>query len=403
MDGLRLPRVRARRDHEVVGVVAHRPHVEDGDVGCQLLLAESGDAACGLERCQVGCVRSVRACADRHKPRLTEAYPRPRDRSTSAIQRQTGDLGRDRGGHEAVDRLAGGRARPDLRGGDGKRLDLEERDAIGALELRQHGVQPARARPRGASPRRAARARARARAPSTRGTRRTRRRRRGTPDRRARAPRASRPCARTGRGPTSASSSGANASSGEEQPDARRRCRPPCAPDPRRPGRAAGRAAKCSTPRRASSTWPTCGGSNAPPKTPTARPTRAPRRRSRRARPCGSRRRAAPPRAPRPRARPRRPGSRLRCGGCGSAAAPAASGGSRGTRAASPPPRPAPAPPGRGRRGRCFSSGMPAPVAHETRWTATMRSSSIENGAGSGLRSALLRTTICGRSSSPAP
>ena len=44
-----------------------------------------------------------------------------------------------------------------------------------------------------------------------------------------------------------------------------------------------------------------------------------------------------------------------------------------------------------------------APVAHETRWTATIRSSSTENGAGSGSRSDLLSTTSCGRSPSPAP
>ena len=45
----------------------------------------------------------------------------------------------------------------------------------------------------------------------------------------------------------------------------------------------------------------------------------------------------------------------------------------------------------------------PSPVAHETRCTARIRGSSTANGAGSGVRSALLRTTICGRSSRPAP
>ena len=130
--------------------------------------------------------------------------------------------------------------------------------------------------------------------------------------------------------------------------------------------------------------------------------TRAPRRRSRRAPPCGSRRRGAPPRARR----------------LGRVADDAV--------AAFDAQDAEPAPCGRrravveelgqrrllldrsgasGQRAKraCFSSAMPAPVAQETRWTATMRSSSTVNGAGSGLRSDLLRTTICGRSSSPAP
>ena len=53
-DRLHLARVAAGGDDEEIGVVAHRPHVEDGDVGRQLLLAEGGDAASLLERCQVG-------------------------------------------------------------------------------------------------------------------------------------------------------------------------------------------------------------------------------------------------------------------------------------------------------------------------------------------------------------
>ena len=45
-DRLRLPRVLAGADDEVVGVRAHRPHVEDHDVLRQLLLGEAGDSAC---------------------------------------------------------------------------------------------------------------------------------------------------------------------------------------------------------------------------------------------------------------------------------------------------------------------------------------------------------------------
>jgi len=52
VDGLRLARVLARADDEVVGVCAHRSHVEDDDVFRQLLLGDAGDPACLLEWCQ---------------------------------------------------------------------------------------------------------------------------------------------------------------------------------------------------------------------------------------------------------------------------------------------------------------------------------------------------------------
>ncbi len=54
VDRLRLPRVTARGDHEEVGEVGDAAHVEDRDVGGQLLLAESGHEACLLEWCQIG-------------------------------------------------------------------------------------------------------------------------------------------------------------------------------------------------------------------------------------------------------------------------------------------------------------------------------------------------------------
>ena len=105
VDRLRLARVAARGEHEEVGVVAHRPHVEDDDVRRQLLLGESGDPAGLLERAQVGLGvlsatrRSVAAVA------ATAA---------DAVEAEPLDLGRDRRRHEAVERLA---REPHARGG----------------------------------------------------------------------------------------------------------------------------------------------------------------------------------------------------------------------------------------------------------------------------------------------
>ena len=48
-DRPRLTRVLAGADDEVVGVRAHRPHVEDDDLVGQLLLGEAGDSACLFE------------------------------------------------------------------------------------------------------------------------------------------------------------------------------------------------------------------------------------------------------------------------------------------------------------------------------------------------------------------
>jgi len=55
VDRLRLPRVLARADDEVVGVEANRPHVENHDVFRQLALGEVGDATGLLETRQVVC------------------------------------------------------------------------------------------------------------------------------------------------------------------------------------------------------------------------------------------------------------------------------------------------------------------------------------------------------------
>jgi hypothetical protein len=53
VDAFRLSRVAARRDNEEIGEVADAAHVENRDVGRQLLLAESGNAAGLLERAQI--------------------------------------------------------------------------------------------------------------------------------------------------------------------------------------------------------------------------------------------------------------------------------------------------------------------------------------------------------------
>ena len=338
-----------------------------------------------------------------HKPRLTEAYPRPvtgqrpRYSARRAISAETAA-----GTSPSIGSPAAARARiSEDETGSGSISKNETRS--GRSSSREHGVQPAaldaRAR-RDAEPRELEHALgllpARNAANSSAPTRNT-----GSSSR-ERLERVDRPGERVE--PDLGLVERRERELGQELPDATAAV-PTCLCPGSSTTRTSSRSSpKCSMPRRASSTWPTCGGSNAPPKTPTAHDaTRAPRRRSRRARPCGRRRRGAPPRAPRPRARPRRPGSRPRSGGCGSAAAPAASGGSRGTRAASSSSSTSSGAAGQRAKRACSSSSMPAPVAHETRWTATIRVVLDENGAGSGLRSALLRTTIWGRSSSPAP
>src|SRR3954453_14904901 len=85
-----LPRVAARRDDEVVGEVADRPHVEDDDVVRQLLLRESGDAAGLFEGKQgwisllLGIGTSLSTARGRSIPAIEAAFP---DHS--------GDLARD--------------------------------------------------------------------------------------------------------------------------------------------------------------------------------------------------------------------------------------------------------------------------------------------------------------------
>jgi hypothetical protein len=104
VDRLRLARVPAGADDEVVRVRADGPHVEDDDVCCELLLGELGDLAGLLERRQRPGISS-----------FTFSQPSdPRRRRSTSIQPQVDDQPRDRRRHEAVDRLAAGQAGSDL-------------------------------------------------------------------------------------------------------------------------------------------------------------------------------------------------------------------------------------------------------------------------------------------------
>ena len=169
----------------------------------------------------------------------------------------------------------------------------------------------------------------------------------------------------------------------------------------RRRARRAARARAPPSRARASSTWPLCGGSNEPPKSPIVTRARTPRRRSRPRRRPSRRRRAARARAPRrpaacratrkpPSVRSSRHGARLRLRAVDEEVGH----------------RPRRARPARARaRARTADGGTPRaprPSRTRARKTAITRSSSIAN-AGSGARSILFRTTICGRSSRPAP
>src|SRR5581483_5288507 len=60
----------------------------------------------------------------------------------ASVEPTTRDLGRDRRGNEPVDRLATRDASPDLARGHVERLDLEELDAVCAIQTREHAVQP---------------------------------------------------------------------------------------------------------------------------------------------------------------------------------------------------------------------------------------------------------------------
>ena len=176
----------------------------------------------------------------------------------------------------------------------------------------------------------------------------------------------------------------------------------PCAPVAPRRGRRAARARTALSPRARRATWPTCGGSNAPPKSATSA-IRASRRR-------------APPR----RLRAHRPPSgspRARRRGRAARDAEAALGAEHAERAARrlrPVDEVVDELARRGASGTISSGGTssksarlssstPAPVAADTRNTRTIRSSSIANSGGSGLRSVLFSTITCGRSSRPAP
>ena len=284
--------------------------------------------ACSIE-CQVGLVRSIGSGSSVPAGPARQASAR-RGRG-AAISR------RDR-------RRA--RARRAARRGDAARisedetvmrLDLEERRPGRAASSRgEHRVERARVDARAASRRRAARARARA--PGSFHVRKSRELvGADQEDRIVERERLERvDGARDGSSATSTPRERREGEPGEREPDPRRR-RDVLVPGiARRPGRAAGRARSARCRARASATWPSCGGSNAPPRTPTVTAaTRAPRRRSRPPRRCRTpaARSASSSSSPVGRSARRR-GSRGRCGGRGTSAAPAAAAGSRGSRAA---------------------------------------------------------------------
>ena len=267
-DRLRLPRVAARRDDEEVRVVAHRPHVEDRDVGRQLLLAEGGDAAGLLERCQVGQLPRVgrggpdpwiggRQCSGGSRAqtrRDTARAARSRRRPQAGRGRRSADRARRARGSPTTRPASGGIGNSSTRSGrDSEAMTRSSSSAIGA---------------RAASPRRAVRARARGRAAS--------RRERGElvgadqedgvvePQRLERVDRARERVERA-----SAPSIAANASSASSEPGLGG------VSTSLWPGSATTRTSRRSSPKwsiasRASATWPLCGGSKAPPRIPTA-------------------------------------------------------------------------------------------------------------------------------------
>ena len=234
--------------------------------------------------------------ASRYRPRrsISAATAAARDRRSAARRDPLADLGR----------------------GDGERRDREQLDASGRDS---DAITASRPLAIGARPRRgadAARARAPAPAASTWGTPQARRRRSGTRDRRARAPRASRPCGANGIERHLGHVERCERELGEREPDRRGACRPPCGPGRRRRARAGARAGSARPPRAASATCPLCGGSKAPPRIPTSRSL--PDHDLVADLDLGARlaplRPAVPPRAPRPRAACRRPGSPGRSG-----------------------------------------------------------------------------------------
>ena len=113
-DRLRLARVAARAHDEEVGVRADGPHVEDDDVARELVLDERRDPACLFDRRQAAPVY-----------RGSEGgYSGSRARSI-----------RNRRRHVAGHVLPCCQPGSEVARGDGDRLDLEEGDALGVLEL----------------------------------------------------------------------------------------------------------------------------------------------------------------------------------------------------------------------------------------------------------------------------
>ena len=218
----RLPRVAARRDDEVIGEGAHRPHVEDDDVLRQLLLCESGDAAGLFEGAQAD------PCPCRGRDQCIHVSRTSRGAVEAPLPDQVARRhpGRGRSAAPRRPRARGGRARPP----DSARW-RRTWTRSGCREPPEHRVEPL---PRKAGPRRDREpraARARRPAPSRRGSRRTGRRRARRAGRRTTRRAAGRSCADTDRS--------ARRRRGTPRARARPASRPggapPCAPDaPRR-------------------------------------------------------------------------------------------------------------------------------------------------------------------------
>src|ERR671934_1163909 len=62
--------------------------------------------------------------------------------SLAAVEAELGDLGRDGRRHQVVDRTAARDPLAHVAGGDRKRLEVEEADALRAIEPLEHAVEP---------------------------------------------------------------------------------------------------------------------------------------------------------------------------------------------------------------------------------------------------------------------
>src|SRR5438045_8400378 len=82
------------------------------------------------------CSRDVRVESDPWRVGPAECSPASRTVKTPLLEEPA-----DRRGDEAVERLAGGGAGADVARCLRLRLDLEEEDALGAVQLREHGVE----------------------------------------------------------------------------------------------------------------------------------------------------------------------------------------------------------------------------------------------------------------------